>query len=471
MHNNYQTEVAKRFTIYNSLFLDLPFDNIYRTGTLLPILSTACQKGFENNKTPKEIINQFFDDMMPSTTTSERHNLLFQFVQYVERQVVLFDSIEDAAFEKINDVKGKGSMNALISRAESDKKKEALIEKLRTFSIRLTLTAHPTQFYPGNVLAIITDLESAIRNNDLGNIDLLLRQLGKTAFINKEKPSPYDEAVSLCWFLENVFYKSIPDILSRVLRKLDIPLNEWDNPNLLRVGFWPGGDRDGNPYVTHEITESVANKLQETILKCLYRDLRKVRRRLTFKKVEPLMIEAERGLYNTLYGGKKVFRSKEDFLAVLEEAREMIIKHHEGLFLDLLDEFILKVKVFGFNFASMDLRQDSRKHESLWLEIIKELEGPQGLKKYEEASEDEKIEKILSIKELPNTSELGDEFHQEMLKSIASIKQVQENNGEEGLHRYIISNSQSALHILQVFQLNKLILGKEGDLKLDIVKT
>lgn len=107
-------------------------------------------------------------------------------IQYVERQVVLFDSIEDAAYEKINDLNGKGSIKALIARADNDHKREALIEKLKNFSVRLTLTAHPTQFYPGNVLGIITDLEKAIRHDDLGSINLLLMQLGKTGFINRE---------------------------------------------------------------------------------------------------------------------------------------------------------------------------------------------------------------------------------------------------------------------------------------------
>ncbi|GGZ31331.1 phosphoenolpyruvate carboxylase [Echinicola pacifica] len=469
MSNTYQTEVAKRFTIYNSLFLDLPFDDIYRTGTLLPILSSECKKGFAEGKTPKEIVHSFFDGMLASTSSKEKHNLLFKLVQYVERQVVLFDSIEDAAFEKINDVKGKGSMNALISRVETDKKKAELIEKLKTFSIRLTLTAHPTQFYPGNVLSIITDLEKSIRNNDLGSIDLLLRQLGKTAFINKEKPSPFEEAVSLCWFLEHVFYHSIPDILARVLRRLDIPLHEWDNPDLLKVGFWPGGDRDGNPFVTHQITKDVADKLQETILKCLYRDVRKVRRRLTFTGVEALMLEAENGIYQTLYGGEKVFKNKEDLINVLLKAREIIIESHDGLFLDLLDEFILKVNVFGFYFASMDMRQDSRKHEALWEEIIELTQGTEALEQYKSGTEEEQINTILSFKELPAPKQLKDEFHQEMLESIASISYVQDNNGSEGLHRYIISNCQSALHMMQVYQLNKLTLAPKGDLNLDIV--
>lgn len=469
MSKVYQTEVAKRFTIYNSLFLDLPFNDIYRTGTLLPILTSACQTGFEQGKTPKEIINQFFDDLMSDKSDKERHNLLFQMVQYVERQVVLFDSIEDAAFEKVNDLKGKGTMTALIARAESDKKKEELIEKLRTFSVRLTLTAHPTQFYPGNVLGILTDLEESIRANDLGSINQLLQQLGKTPFIKKDKPTPYDEALSLCWFLENIFYPSISEILVRVLNQLDIPIHEWDNPNLLMVGFWPGGDRDGNPYVTHDVTKKVADKLQNSILKCYNRDIRKVRRRLTFNHVEPYLLLAEKRLYQTLYGGDDKLTSKEDLLEILYEARKGIIDYHEGLFLELLDEFILKIKIFGFHFASMDIRQDSRKHDDLWEGIIAKQEGEKALNAYKEMSENEQLDKLLAIKELPAADSMEDPFHTEMLKSIQTIEYIQDKNGEMGCHRYIISNSQSAIHILGVYQLTKLELAKDNKMDLDIV--
>ena len=470
MSKVYQTEVATRYTIYNSLFLDLPFSDIYRTGTLLPILTSLCQAGFEKGKTPKEIINQFFEDMLSDKSSKERHDLLFLLVQYVERQVVLFDSIEDAAFEKVNDLKGKGTMTALLSRAESDKKKEELIEKLRTFSVRLTLTAHPTQFYPGNVLAIITDLEEAIRNNDLGNINLLLQQLGKTGFIKKDKPSPYDEALSLCWFLEYVFYPSISEILVRVLKQLEIPIHEWDNPNLLMVGFWPGGDRDGNPYVTHDITKKVADKLQNSILKCYNRDIRKVRRRLTFKNVEPYLLLAEKKIYQTLYGGDERLNSKEELLEILYEARKAIIEFHDGLFLDLLDGFILKIRIFGFHFASMDIRQDSRKHDELWEEIISIKEGQNGLKSFRKLDEKEQIAKLLAVESLPAADSFENRFHVEMIKSVKSIEYIQRKNGLMGCHRYIISNSQSAIHILSVFQLTRLLLTKnKKKLMLDIV--
>lgn len=469
-NNKYQNEVAKRFTIYNSLFLDLPFSDINRTGTLLPILASKCEEGYQKDKSPKEIIQGFFQELMSKNSDEERHNLLFKMVQYVERQVVLFDSIEDAAFDKIHDLRGKGSVQALLARVENDRKKEALIEKLNNFSVRLTLTAHPTQFYPGNVLGIITDLETAIKNNDLGNINLLLQQLGKTGFINKEKPTPLDEAVSLIWFLTNVFYKSIPDILTRLLNSLDIPLHEWDNPGLLKVGFWPGGDRDGNPFVTHDITVKVAERLQKWILRCYYRDVRLIKRRLTFKHVEPIMAKVESGLFNSLFEDQSFYTSKDALLSDLMEARKCLVEYHDGLFLDQLDEFILKVKIFGFHFANMDVRQDSRKHDGLWDELIALKLGSKELEKYHELSEVEKISYLFDIDQMPAFDNIQDDFHKEMLKSFDAIQTVQKENGEDGLHRYIISNCQSALHVLEVFKLAQLnIKHQSGQLPLDIV--
>ena len=464
MFQVYDTQVAKRFTIYNSLFLDLPFDDIYVTGTLLPFLGKACEKGFAEGKSPREIIDGFFEEMMPGEKGKAQTDFLFQMIQYVERQVVLFDSIEDAAYEKINDIGGKGSIKALISRVENDRKKEELIEKLKTFSVRLTLTAHPTQFYPGNVLGIITDLETAIRTDDLESINLLLQQLGKTGFINREKPTPFDEAISLIWYLENVFYHSIPDIIIRLLKGLNQPLHTWENPSILKVGFWPGGDRDGNPFVTHETTIQVADRLKKWLMRCYYRDLRKLRKRLTFKHVEEHIVKAERGIYYTLFENKEIYSSKEDLLAILFEAREALIMYHDGLFLDLLDRFILKVRIFGFHFAYMDLRQDSRKHDGLWEEVFS-IQGRDF-----SGSEDELIEKVMNTKSLPVLDQFKEPFHKEMLQSTATVKSVQRTNGEDGLHRYIISNCQSVLHILEVYQMAKLTLEVEtGKLPLDIV--
>src|SRR5690606_16716053 len=133
------------------------------------LLQQACEQGFDSGKDPKTIIRKFFSDYTPQATTEEQFSLLFGFIQYAERQVVLFDSIEDAAFDQINDLNGPGSVSSLLIRAKAEDAEEELKKKLQEFSVRVVLTAHPTQFYPGNVLAIINDLEQMIRENKLEN--------------------------------------------------------------------------------------------------------------------------------------------------------------------------------------------------------------------------------------------------------------------------------------------------------------
>src|SRR3546814_17569031 len=113
-------------------------------------------------------------------------------------------------------MEGIGSLRYLFTETQQKKRVDQLKNKMEDFKVRLVLTAHPTQFYPGAVLGIITDLAHAIKENDLTSINLLLQQLGKTPFFKKEQPSPYDEAVSLIWYLENIFYKAIGNIYKEI---------------------------------------------------------------------------------------------------------------------------------------------------------------------------------------------------------------------------------------------------------------
>jgi len=472
MASLFNETVSTRYYMYNSLFLNLPYTGIYRTGTLLPLLQQSCEAGFEKGKDPKTIIKKFFSDFVPQATQQEQFDLLFSFIQYIERQVVLFDSIEDAAFDQINELNGKGTVSALLLRASAEGAIEKLKKKLEDFSVRVVLTAHPTQFYPGNVLVIINDLEQAIRDKRLEHINLLLQQLGKTAFINKEKPTPFDEASSLSWFLENVFYPVIPEIIQKFMEGLQIRLEEWSNFELIKIGFWPGGDRDGNPFVTHEITVKVAHRLQETLLRCYHRDLRFLKRRLTFKGVDQIIAKAERKVYPIAYGSGfgEIYQNPDELLNDLFEAREVLMRDHNGLFLNLLDGFILKVKIFGFYFASMDIRQDSRKHAYAWEACIEKLKTKhKKLKDFDKLEEREKIETLLSLSFNPASLKFEDPFVNELIQSIDVIGQVQAQNGVDGCHRYIISNCQSALDVIRVFQLAKLILAKDDVLPIDIV--
>src|SRR6188768_1866584 len=201
--------VGVKFQLYNSLFTSLPFHRIEKTGILLSLLSSNCEDGYKKNLSPIRIIDEFFTKHTSYVNEKDKTDLLFRFVQYLERQVVLFDALEDASFGKVIDLNGVGTLKHLESEVLQQNKQDDLAERLKDFSIRLVLTAHPTQFYPGSVLGIINDLAKALSENNATQINVYLQQLGKTPFLNKQKPTPYDEAVSLIWYLENVFYNAI----------------------------------------------------------------------------------------------------------------------------------------------------------------------------------------------------------------------------------------------------------------------
>src|SRR5690606_20128263 len=205
----------------------------------------------------------------------DRVDLLFRFIRYIERQVVLFDAIEDATFPVVNNMDGIGTLRNMRGEAEAKNKVAELKACLEEFKIRPVLTAHPTQIYPRSVLVIIADLAEAIPKNDLNLIKKLPAQLGKTPLFKKEKPTPFDEAVSLIWYLENVFYHSASQIYNYIQDNIYID-NDLDN-QVINLGFWPGGDRDGNPFVTTDITLKVADRLRTTILRNYYRDVRRLR--------------------------------------------------------------------------------------------------------------------------------------------------------------------------------------------------
>ena len=458
--------VLSKFQIYNSIFITLPFDNIGDTGVLLPLFKQVCEAGLAKGKDPKQILNYFFEKYDDNPTEEERINLMFRFIQYIERQVVLFDAVEDAAFPVVNNMDGIGTLRSTKEIAFERNKKEALQQYLEDFKVRVVLTAHPTQFYPGSVLGIITDLTSAIEKNDLTGIKKLLAQLGKTPFLKDDKPTPLDEAISLTWFLENVFYYSVSNIYQYI--KNNIYENKEIDNEIISIGFWPGGDRDGNPFVTTEITLQVANRLRNAALRNYYRDIRRLKRRLTFKNVEPVVIEIENKLYQSFTNPyQEPLISLEDLSNKLTGIRKLIIEKHQSLFLPELDDLIYKVRLFGYHFAALDIRQDSRIHNQILHSIAEARPGllPEN---YFELSSPERIQVLEKVSGDLEADSFADELTKNTLGSVRAIRQIQEMNGEKGSNRYIISNNQSALNVYEVFALFRLT-GYGQELPIDIV--
>ena len=458
--------VLSKFQIYNSIFITLPFDNIGDTGVLLPLFKQVCEAGLAKGKDPKQILNYFFEKYDDNPTEEERINLMFRFIQYIERQVVLFDAVEDAAFPVVNNMDGIGTLRSTKEIAFERNKKEALQQYLEDFKVRVVLTAHPTQFYPGSVLGIITDLTSAIEKNDLTGIKKLLAQLGKTPFLKDDKPTPLDEAISLTWFLENVFYYSVSNIYQYI--KNNIYENKDIDNEIISIGFWPGGDRDGNPFVTTEITLQVANRLRNAALRNYYRDIRRLKRRLTFKNVEPVVIEIENKLYQSFTNPyQEPLISLEDLSNKLTGIRKLIIEKHQSLFLPELDDLIYKVRLFGYHFAALDIRQDSRIHNQI-LQSIAEARPGLLPENYFDMSPLDRIKVLENVSGDLEPNSFSDELTKNTLGSVRAIRQIQEMNGEKGSNRYIISNNQSALNVYEVFALFRLT-GYGKELPIDIV--
>ncbi len=456
----FNNNVGIKYQLYNSLFSALPFHRIEKTGILLSVLLSECDEGYKKQKSPTAIIEEFFQKHTTYKLEQEQIDMLFRIIQYVERQVVLFDALEDAAFTDVRDMAGAGTLKQLELEVIQQKKEAALEKKLNDFSVQLVLTAHPTQFYPGAVLGIINDLSKALAENETAKINMYLQQLGKTPFLQKQRPTPYDEAVSLIWYLENVFYAAAGRITNFLKNQFQYAFPQ--NKSIVKMGFWPGGDRDGNPFVTADITLKVATSLRGSIIKCYYLEIRRMKRRLTFKGIDVILNGLEKELYENIFiPGHYSAITPQHIITELEKIKEIIVYQHNGLFLHLVTNLINKVNIFGLHFASLDVRQESSMHNT----VLEALHG----EVYSTLSIEDKINFLTTAPEINNTVAITDLLIQDTVANIKGIQQIQQLNGEAGCNRYIISQCNTALNVMEVFGLFLCCGWKVDNVTVDIV--
>ena len=455
--------VENKFQIYNSLFMSLPYDKMTNIGMLLPFLYEESRDGYEEGKSPEEIVEEFFKKHTEVTTEEQKQELLFKIIQYIERQVVLFDSIEDAAFQQLHSESDAGTVMQLHERALQEHKLGKVCEKLEDFAVKVVFTAHPTQFYPNAVQRILHDLRSAILKDDINEIDLLLQQLRKTPFVNKERPTPLDEALSIIFYLRYVYYDTIGELYKKL--KQSFGSESFDiHQDVFQLGFWPGGDRDGNPFVTADVTLKVANELRNSILKNYYNHLKDLRRRLSFRGVSEVLEKLSNELYNNIFKNENSI-SSETILKYLSEAEHILKTQHNGLFTNILVDYRDRVKIFGTHFATLDIRQDSRIHQK----VIDELVTKYSNQNVAELTNSEKVNILISEHILAHPDDFEDEIIRETLKSVINVKEIQTKNGERGMHRYIISNSDTVEDVMNVFALFKVCGYEDKDINIDIV--
>lgn len=444
----FHDKVITKYNVYNGLFLNLPYNRDENIGVILPLLRAHVSKGLENKANPVAIMNEFFSDHGQFDSEESRMEFMFKVIQYIERQVVLFDSIEDASFPELSRVEQSMGISNFLQLAANEGAKEQVLDKLKEFSARLVFTAHPTQFYPPQVLDIMADLRSTISQGDVIAIDGLLRQLGLTSLLNSDKPTPVDEAKNIIYYLRHVYYPSIGDFFKAV--KELVGAEQFDNYGIIKMGFWPGGDRDGNPFVTHETTHEVADELRMTLMKCYYNDVKQLQRKLTFKHTQKPMADLRKLLYEAMFHRESAITVKQ-ILDPLEKARALILSDYHGIYEEEINDLIDKVHIFKTHFATIDIRQDHSPHQHVVQEVLKK----QGLIQNNlEELDREELKHILLDEQLKiDLEDYDDPVVVETIKTIRVIPEIQQKNGPDACQRYVISNSEDIYAVLFVFAL------------------
>ena len=453
--------VKNKFQIYNSLFMSLPYDKMTNIGMLLPFLYEESKVGYDEGKSPTEVMNHFFESHTQLTDEESRIDLLFRIIQYVERQVVLFDSIEDSSFSSLNANTDPGTVRNLYDVAATQGKLDVLKEKLKTFGVKVVFTAHPTQFYSNSVQSILHDLNTAIKTDSVTNIDMLLQQLGMTSFVNQEKPTPYDEALSIIYYLRYVYYDTLGELYRDTKHIFD---DAEINEHLFQLGFWPGGDRDGNPFVTAEITKKVTEELRLAILKSYYEHIKKLRKRLTFPGViNKLEVISDR-LYENIFSGKYDL-SAHELKSAFVEIKSIIIEKNNGLFVDKIDDLLGRIDLFGMYFASLDIRQNSKIHHR----ILKEVFAKEFNCDFDTIPQDQKLDLLLNKSLSLKADDYKDDLTKDTINNIVQLKEIQKLNGSKSIHRYIISDSTDIFDVLNVYALFKYCGYQDDEIKVDIM--
>jgi phosphoenolpyruvate carboxylase len=462
--DEFKRSVTNKFNIYNSLFLSLPYADMENVGMLVPLLFEQCEKGLSAGKKPQDILENFFVNFAQMKDEKARIDFMFRIIQYVERQVVLFDSVEDSAFPRLQEYTESLSIKDYFELVDQHKNWDKIAKKLSTFSARIVLTAHPTQFYTPEVLDIIDELRALIDENRVDDIDITLQQLGLTSLINYKKPTPLDEAKNIIHILRNTYYDAIGELFQYV--KSNLHDANFDNYDIIKLGFWPGGDRDGNPFVTADITRKVADELRITLMKCYYNELKVLRKKLTFKGLQEPMSALNESLYRAMFQKDYVI-SYPQILEKLLEIKDILISDYHSLYLDELNELLDKVHIFKTHFATLDIRQDHSKHH-LVVETILKKQG-QIKESLTELSEQELVECLLKKQFQLNASDYTEDIVIDTIVNISQLKDIQKANGEQGCNRYIISNSEDIFSVLFVFGLFRWCGWKVDDITFDIV--
>ena len=362
----------------------------------------------------------------------------------------------------------KLDIGIVLTAHPTEVKRRTLIQKYANL-IELMEQRHLYKKYPSKILEIDRKIYTEIT------------VIWKTDELKRSKPSPLDEAKWGLAVIEDSLWDTIPKVYKRlndIFRKnLGKDLPRGYNP--IQFGSWMGGDRDGNPNVTADVTKKVilfsrwqAAKLYEKELTKLIQDLSMKEcspkiKKITGNSFEPYRVYLrpirdkirltyqliEKHLNNNKsLNEKKLLKDKNEILKPLREVRESL-NLNRGQHIanaDLLD-LIRRVRCFGINLARLDIRQESSRHQKLIADVLN--------KKYKinfsSLSESKKINLLNSLikqkKYFINNLKIKHKDNKEVWNTFKQISK----EPEQCMGAYVISMTSKASDILSVYFLQK----------------
>lgn len=397
--------------------------------------------------------------------------------------------------------------SAVAALNEKNFSEDVIQEVLNDLSLELIITAHPTEATKRTVLETQKRISNLLQQFD--NPMLIKKQrkeldeslfnevtaLWQTDELRQRKPTVLDEVRNGLYYFDQTLFDVLPGIHLELENRLQdyYPTFNWKVPNFLFFGSWIGGDRDGNPNVTPEVTWETLKLQRKLALKKYKKAVNDLMKRFSHstsrvsiseefvnsvKQDEQLYLEQgeawpiEAEIYRRKFAvilkrlryvgeSDHGYRAAEDLLDDLLSIKNSAEKHQPANNkLKTLRKLIRQVELFGFHLATLDIRNHSGEHESAITEILKAVKITEN---YAELPEEEKIRVLEQVLSEPRPLLLLEEDYsqetQEILNAFQMIRKAHSEFGRRSIDVYLVSMTQSASDLLEV-----LVLAKEAGL-------
>ena len=366
--------------------------------------------------------------------------------------------------------------------------REDIAKWITEMSVRPVFTAHPTEAARrsvlnkmGQVAELLDDPRNPSQNERLAEtIDLLWQ----TDELRLDRPEPLDEAMNALYYLDDLFRATVPEVLdefSKEIKRIGVDLPVTARP--LSFGSWIGGDRDGNPNVTAQVTTDamvlqVGHAIRVTIAAMdalrqllsvstrivgatpelsasVEKDLAHIpefeARFLRLNAEEPYRLKAtaivhrlamtrDRHAKSAAHVPHRDYRDTSELLADLTLMRDSLFEHKgELIATGLLERTIRTVAAFGITHATMDIREHSDAHHHV-LNQISNVDG------YLARSHNEKFEILTQLLKAGTSLDVAhlDAVGKKTLDTFIAIEDLITRFGPEAIETYIVSMTKGA---------------------------